>query len=275
MFQSHAQGNGTTQTLSTGTFGQKQMPQISGQLSLNIVPERVVLERKRGNGATNGNGEITRYGYDGPGQLNIEIDDLIFVERKVPGSNVEPDPNPFSSFNGLPMYRTAAEHRNHYMFMGFSMCPYSFTADAHGSGITVHRRGVANFVNKTEQKFMPGQWLTWEPIDNKLNTESAKHTKLRRMSGPDGIKARLVPYETSGVGSVGTSATEQELGALLKAMTALNAITDGTAQKKQAIGVLEEIQTFFKTKQVGDNNVVVGWNAEPVGPNEWGRIVLF
>jgi hypothetical protein len=269
MFQSHAQGNGTTQTLSTGTFGQKQMPQISGQLSLNIVPERVVLERKRGNGAP------IRYGYDGPGQLNIEIDDLIFVERKVPGSNVEPDPNPFSSFNGLPMYKTAAEHRNHYMFMGFSMCPYSFTADAHGSGITVHRRGVANFVNKTEQKFMPGQWLTWEPIDNKLNTESAKHTKLRRMSGPDGIKARLVPYETSGVGSSASIYTDSQLPGLIAEMGQVATQTTGQSQNDFVRGILDKIHTVIKTNQVGDNNVVVGWNAEPVGPNEWGRIVLF
>lgn len=251
---------GTRQPLGPQVLGDRILEQSTGVISqfirtLNVIEDR--NDRKRN---CNGVVQVPLHEYEGPAQLNIEKDDMIFVAR---GDVPEPlcglqDRNAFASFNGLPKFTRAEEYRLRYRFLGLALTPFAFNNECQGKGITVMVRGVGNFINRSGETLMPGDNLTWEPDFAELaNVAEQRRTKRQHVAGMGAIKGRFVKYRKPGIVSV---FSEDGMHVILPSLG---------SGKLSAVALVE----LAMDQTIGTDDIV-GINMECTQPNQWGRVVI-
>jgi hypothetical protein len=191
---------GTQQNLGVQVFGETKKEQCTGVMDVmlkryNVIEDRNDRCRSKTIAKLCPNGV---HDYEGPAQLNILEEDMIFVAKKdVPGVVCQMhDSNPFASFNGLPMFTTPHDYRLRYRFLGMARTAYAFDNDCQGKGFTLGVSGIFNFLNRTDDTMMPGDLLTWEPDFSDFATARPEFkSKKQHSAGSTVVKGRFVKYE--------------------------------------------------------------------------------
>lgn len=261
--------NGTRQNLGPTVFGQRIKEQCTGVMDAMIKRGNVVEDRNdrcRNKTAAS----VCKYGlhdYEGPGQLNIELEDMIFVARKdVPGGVCQlQDPNMFASFNGLPLFDTPHDYRLRYRFMGFARSAFAFDNDCQGKGFTLGVAGIYNFINHTDDTLKPNDPLTWEPDFSDFTVATGFKSKRQNSGGSSVVKGRFVRYEPITMPSTyaGVLAKLQDLYPSLK-----------TWLTKPQHTAAEQDVIVDLACGIAMGRHIVGHCMECTQPNQWGRVRL-
>jgi hypothetical protein len=269
---------GTLQPEGPMVFGQAQFPMVTGIISYFIKRFNVVLDRKT-RAQNEKKSSLPLIPFKAEGELNIERYDALFIARKdcpIP-SSVPRDYNAFTSFHAYEKFETGAEYRLRWKFGGFAADPMAFDNTSQGKGIGGAVHAVHPYLNRSNEMIMSGEWITWEPnleTGELHDAPMSRRTRTFQTGSTSIVKGRLVKYrdvfgpdQIYGDPSLGPDAV------LLRAYPSVFN-DNGTFKAGRRINNPEILKVQMFLDLLSGRNDIIGWNATPVQPNEWGQVVF-